>query len=25
MTEVPPMETIRNDDSACLMFTKQLR
>ena len=23
--QVPPMETIRNDDSATLMFTKQLR
>jgi hypothetical protein len=23
--QVPPMETIRNDDNACLMFTKQLR
>ncbi|MFD3403568.1 GNAT family N-acetyltransferase [Kribbella sp. NPDC058693] len=23
--QVPPMEMVRNDDSACLMFTKQLR
>ena len=23
--QVPPMETIRNDDSATLMFTKRLR